>query len=154
MPVGDLSGYRWRAGTYTVGDMTDTYAIESFPRQTDMYPGLDWMPPHTHSNIVQPADLVRAVSGVQSAYGGLEFTWTFSFLSADMINYLWATMLSGAYSAAATVRIPDERMTGGGPKFYTATASWPKRDTILGLDAVGGGLREFPIDFIIATEIT
>ena len=147
-----LSGYRWRQGTYTVSDVTESYAVENFPSQADMKGNVRWVRPQSHADILTPADVQQALDGSQQAYGLTEFEWQFPFLTPMMRDYLWTTKMSSGYSSAATVRLWN-RATGAF-EFYTATALWPLPDVVRGLDTAGGGWVNFPIRFILATQIT
>ncbi len=147
-----VSGYRWRAGTWGPGVVLPvTYAIENFPRQTDMGYDKQWMRPGNAADIVAPAAITQALDGSQDDYGGIQFTWEFDWLSPDMVSYLFTTMFSSAYNATATVRTWN-RSTGLWEQ-YTATALWPTAEMIRDLDTIGGGFEQFPIRFIKGTKI-
>lgn len=147
-----VSGYRWRAGTWGAGVVLPvTYAIENFPRQTDMGNYIHWMRPGNEADFIAPAAIMQALDGSQDDYGGVQFTWEFSYWSPDMANYVFTTMFSSEYDAATTVRTWN-RVTGLWEE-YTATALWPTSEQLRDLDTIGRGWRNFPIRFIKGTKI-
>ena len=148
MQFTNLSGYRWKTGTATVADMTDTYAVESFPDQGDQR-GVPWMRPQSRGDVVTPHALVQAIDGTQKGYGGMVVTWEFPWLSRGMMEYLWETLLSSDYSASATIRTFDRQRDEW--VVYNCTALWPTNEQIEGLKNIGGGFENFPIRFINCT---
>jgi hypothetical protein len=146
-------GFEWRLGHVTVGQMGSAYDVENFPRQADMPPGLDWLPPYGESNVVAPAAILGSLGGSQKAYGGLEVTWTWSFLTPGMVSYLFTTMLGGVYAAEATIRIPLNRLTGTGI-YVQGMALWPTREMLDRLTRTADGWGDFFIRFIQGVEIT
>lgn len=142
-----LSGFRWRDGHHDAADVTEAYAIESFPAQTDMRGAVRWIRPQSESEIVQPAARPISLGGDSRAYGGYVLSWVLPLVTPDMMSWLWTNKMSSSYSNNATIRtwhrINDEWLV------LQCIAHWPTLDEINGLERGLGGFVDFPITFIL-----
>jgi hypothetical protein len=140
------SGYRWANGTKTSAQMTVTYAIEDFPRQSDMKSSWNWTRPQSPADLVFPAALKGDLEGDLGAYGELELLWEFPFWTSAQIDYIFDNLFGGAYSALQTIRTYDRQNHAW--LVLNVKARWPEKDVIAGLVRRGGGFVDFPIRFI------
>lgn len=102
------SGYWLATGTLFEDEMTSAYAIEDFPRQSDMVPGIDWLRPNSESDVIERGvELVESISSRVVAYGGPALTWHWQGLTAGMMAYLVNTVMGGNPSARVTIRTFD-----------------------------------------------
>ena len=143
------TGYRWATGTLASAALTITYAIEDFPRQSDMKGAWKWTRPQTRADVILQARLSPGLDGSQAVYGGSELLWEFPFWTAGQMDYIFDTLFAGAYSAAQTIRTFDRQFNTW--RVLNVTGLWPDNDTIRGLDNKGGGFVNFPIRFILGT---
>jgi len=87
-----MSQFRARAGTYAASAMTSTYAIQSYPTQTDQqnYPWLVASP----SEMFRPYDAITrgGLSGLRRQIGKWNGAWYFAALTPLMFNYVQQTL--------------------------------------------------------------
>jgi len=148
-----LSGYRLALGTLTPAeiDADDDYAIENFPRQSDMKPVHQWRRPGNTADVIKvEAEMVTAFDGSRGGQGGAEFAWPWELMTPGQIVYMNDTFfnLSADWDAAVTVRTYN-RATGAW-EYYTATALRPVVDE---METVGGSYS-YPLRFIEGTQLT
>lgn len=142
-------GYRIRAGTHTVAEMTETYDVRSFPRQVDQG-GFGWFSPVDPSgNVREFATETEDMDGGIGGFGGVEFSWFFGALTALQVKYLRDTFFGSVRTAVVTVRTWDR---SSGWRVFNCTARW--NDPAQNAEPAPGmnGYLNLKIDFIKATE--
>lgn len=112
MPTVQARDYRIRDGIRAVGDMTDTYKIESIVAQTDQG-AVPWLAPDIYqSTPPRQSKVVQTLDMSQTASGFYTFEWVFSYWTNDMLGYWHTTFLpSSVESANVTVKAYDDTDT-------------------------------------------
>lgn len=144
-----LSGYRWAAATLATAALTDTYAIESFTRASDMRSDQFWVRPMSAADLVLPGEMSMALDASQGAYGGWDILWELPFITRGMTDWLFDNRFGSVYSYVATIRTFDRQTNAW--RVLNGTALWPDNDMLRGLDMKGGGFVKFPIRFLNCT---
>lgn len=140
------SGYRLAPGWISEAQLVAvTYDLDVFPVQSDQDTGRAWQRPDNTSDVVSPVgEFVDALDFSRGGYGGAEFTWKLRTLTPKMVNYLFTTVFSSAYSASVTARTFN-RATGEF-EVYQAIAVWP--DVRADADPAAAGYDNFMIKFL------
>lgn len=119
MPTARSTGQRIRAGTWTVADLTSTYAITNLPVQGDQDFSTPWILTAALCGTPTPARITTNADLSRSADGFTASRWGFRYLTFDMFEYWDTTFLpGGAWSAPVTIMDYDDTNTA---VFYTAT---------------------------------
>jgi len=80
--------YRWRSGFVNAAQLTDTYALRNFPRQTDMGSSVDWLDPQGTNTYNRAAMTELSLYGRAKFLGIPNFTWSLPSLTPQMTDYL------------------------------------------------------------------
>lgn len=101
------NAHRLRAGTYTVAQLTTTYAISAFALQTDMGGINLW---YCNSTPPRPQVIRRAISGKQLGQGYYTAQLEFDLMTHGMVGYMLTNFFSTAtlWSNAVTVMLYSE----------------------------------------------
>lgn len=144
------SGYWLATGTLFEDEMTAAYAIEDFPRQSDMIPGIDWVRPNSESDVVERGyDIIESLSNQMVIFGRPTIKWHWQGLTTGMVTYLLDTILGGQPSARVTIRTYDRAF--GVWRVYNAVAQVRmfKDAGEIGM----GGFSRLEMNFAGATQI-
>jgi hypothetical protein len=108
-----LSGYRLYPGLTTPTNVTETYAIENWTRQSDMETWRRWLRPDNLADVIEQAsELIDGLSGMRKGYGDVTFNWRLRGHTPLMTKYVIDTYFAGGdYSADVTARTYN-RATG------------------------------------------
>jgi hypothetical protein len=147
MPVARATGWRLRAGTHTVANLTTTYALSALPVQADQ--DADWTDSLPSRLVTAPrrARIVTMADGSRQADGFFIWQWGFSYMSLGMYNYWAATFLAGGVQSAAVTAMT---YTEADVAIYLqATLIRPET-----LSVYIGGYRDVIFEFSMGTVIT
>ncbi len=137
--------HRIRAGTYTAAEMTSTYAVKSWPVQSDQT--RRWVDPVSPSGRVSEYDAVTdgGLTGNRKAIGKINFSDVFGFVTPLQAQYIRATLFpTDGLNETVTVVHWDDTF---GWQCVNCTAHW--NDPARIADAFPGvkGQRNLRIDY-------
>jgi len=93
------TGWRLRSGIWQPADVTDSYAVYSFPIQNDQS-FIRWEINGDGSNPLAPARIVSTGDLMRSADGFYTFSWLMDYLTFGMLDYMLDTFLPGGVESA------------------------------------------------------
>ena len=148
------TGFLWAAGWIEANDLVSdsSFDIGNFPRQADMYAGIDWQRPDNDAdNVDDNAEIVKGTNGYSAGYGGQSLKWALRGLRPMMVAWIVANKFpGGAYTYQATIAVPLTRRSGV-VKYFQALAT---RTEYTKSELQLGGLDRWVINFDDAQEIT
>lgn len=140
-----LSGYRIAAGTLTISALTDTYAIEMLPIQSDQQVGNDWLRPSSEADVIEIApEVVSSLAQDTKGYGLPIVRWKLYALTPGMAAYWVTTFAGGGFGAAVTIRTFDRHANVW--RVYNCKTRLPRRSEAG--EWFAGGTNEFVTDFV------
>lgn len=149
-----LTGYCIAAGWVsadTIDDDQETYDIGSFAVQADMDVGREWFRPGNTSDVARlGAEYGYGIMGNGKAYGGVEFTWEFRYLTPKMVKYISDTFFDSGGEITANVTVRTKNRSTGEWEYYQCVAQLndPANAT-----PAGGGYDEYKIKFVNGVKV-
>lgn len=125
---------------------TSTYAVNSFPVQSDMLGNIRWIDPADPSDIYsEAAEWVMALDNTSGGNGGIEFDWYLFLPTRGMVEYIKQTIFGGQRSRKFTVQT---RRRDSLTNKWTVVWCWGVLpDERSDAESVGGGFQKFKVHF-------